>query len=273
MNKKQREDLETLLVRSRFHAEQCTIDNGITHSLIMRQNEPGYLTLSVSSGMISRATELYRKVIRRMDREGFSITTENDAHYRQPPTALVVDGEVIPIRIKEPVRLKEIPWGDGTRKAFVPTGQLSIDIFSGTSCTPNREVRGRTFQEVMAQLDALIPYLRRAAVRIRKARLKASEWKREQEEKERIQREHSERIEERLSVARHILKEVALFRKAESIRDYCDRIEQRISDPAFLEKVSVARAVADWIDPTVDYVDSLLSEKMAASDIVRLLEL
>ena len=142
MDKKTRDELETLLKKSQAHAEQCAVGSGrnpdvlITWELIEMQNERGFLTISASSGMIAKSVELFRRFINRMYREGFTFTAENNPHFRGPSSAVIVDGEAIPVRVKEPIHLKEIPWGSETKKRWFPTGTLCLEIYGGSSGNP-----------------------------------------------------------------------------------------------------------------------------------------
>ena len=100
MNAKQEIELQTILRKSETHALTCTIDYGITTAIFRSQIEKGYLTLSVSSKMVKKAIKVFELFIRRMYKEGFSLILNCDTHFHCPASAIVVDGEVIPLRLK-----------------------------------------------------------------------------------------------------------------------------------------------------------------------------
>ena len=149
MDRKTRNELDALLERSQAHAELCATGRGknpdvpVTREMLEMQNEKGYLAISASSGMIPRAAELFGIFIRRIYREGFTISTTSKSYYRQPSSAVIVDGEAIPVRVREPIKLKEVPWGSGTRRMYVPTGQLTLEIYGSLSGVPTRASEGR----------------------------------------------------------------------------------------------------------------------------------
>ncbi len=278
MDKKTREEVEALLKKSQAHAEQCAVGSGrnpdllITQEIIEMQNERGFLTISASSGMIPKSVDLFRRFINRMYKEGFTVTTENNSFYRRPASAVIVEGEAIPVRAKEPIRLKEIPWGSETKKRWTSTGTLCLEIYGGMSDTPNKVLKGQTVKEVEAQFEDIIPYLRKAAARIRKEKAKRAIWEKLREENRLLEQEHEKRITDRMDAVEELVHDAFLLKKVQEIRGYCDLMESRISDQEYLEKIRIVREVADWIDPTVDYTDALLAEKMDVSDVIRLME-
>jgi len=278
MDKKTREELEALLKKSQAHAEQCALGSGrnpdvlITREIVEMQNERGFLTISASAGMIPKSVELFRRFINKMYREGFSVTAENGSFYRRPASAVIVEGEAIPVRVKEPIHLEEIPWGSETRKRWSPTGTLCLEIYGGMSDTPHKVLKGKTVKEVEAQFEDIIPYLRKAAARIRKEKAKRAIWEKLREENRRLEQEHEKKMTDRMDAVEELVHDAFLLKKAQEIRGYCDLMESHISDQEYLEKIRIVREVADWIDPTVDYTDALLAEKMDVSDVIRLME-
>ena len=53
---------------------------------------------------------------------------------------------------------------------------------------------------------------------------------------------------------------------AQVIRRYCDYAEQVVDSEEYKEELGIARRTADWIDPTTDYEDELLSEMFSPED-------
>ncbi len=259
-------ELAAILKVSETHAMTCTIDSGITTSLVCRQIEKGHLTLSVSSKMVKKAIKVFELFLRRMFKEGFALSLDCRAHYHCPASAIIVDGEEIPVRLKEKRRLEFEYHGTWRYGQYVPTGILAFDIYGGTRWDATKvlmESEERKWDDVF---DDIIPYLHRAAVRIKANRIATEEWHRKMEEEERRRREHEKIITDRASVVKAIMHDVKLYEKAETIRRYCNIAEPHLSSDGYREKIAIARQIADWIDPTTDYVDIILSERYNAED-------
>lgn len=52
------------------------------------------------------------------------------------------------------------------------------------------------------------------------------------------------------------------------MRKFCDNAEQRSPSEEYKKVIAIARSVADWIDPTTDYTDTILAEKYRATDFI-----
>ena len=50
------------------------------------------------------------------------------------------------------------------------------------------------------------------------------------------------------------------------MRKFCDIAAQRSQSEEYKQAIDVARSVANWIDPTTDYVDEILAERYKATD-------
>lgn len=253
-------ELSSILKKSEAHTKTCTIDNGITSCNYRVQVEKGFLTISVSSKMVKTAIKVFERFLLRMFKEGFSLTLDCDTHFHCPASAIIVDGEQVPVRLKEKRDLKRNYNGWGYNQ-YVPNGILVFDIYGGTSWNPTKVLMKAEGQEWEDAFDDIIPYLHIAAKRIKANRLEAEDWHRKMEEEERLRQEHEQAIEDRASIVKSIVKDIWLFDRAETIRRYCDMAEQRNISDDYLKKIEVARQIADWLDPTVDYEDELLSER------------
>ena len=264
MKKTNSSELDAILLKSEKHAMTCTIDGWQSYRIYEMQVQQGFLTLCVSSKMVKKAIKLYEVFIKRMFKEGFSLTLDNPSHFHCPPSAIIVDGEAIPVRVKEKRELKLM---DGGYNQYVPTGVLAIDIYGGTTWKATKtlvETEKCKWREVF---ENVIPYLRSAAVRIRKDRLETEAWQQKMREAELKRNEHRKMIEDRASVVKQIMKDVWLYEKAEIIRKYCKFAEQKlVCSDAYKEKMSVALQIADWIDPTIDYTDEILAERYKVED-------
>lgn len=253
MNKEQLSELQSILKRSEEHALTCTIERGYSPGIIRLQIEKGFLTISVSSKMVKQAINVFELFLRRMYKEGFSLILNCDVYFHCPASAIIVDGEMIPIRIKE-------------KRVAGDNGVLVLEIYGGTSKRVTKVLEGTKNQQWEASFEKVIPYLHSAANRIRKDRLKWEAWRRRMDEQERIRKEHEKMITDRASIAKSILNEVMLFKRAETIRQYCDIVERRMCMEVHNERTAIARQIADWIDPTVDYIDEILSERYVVED-------
>lgn len=255
---------DTILLRSEKHALECTIDNGITSSIYNHQIQRGYLTLSVSTKMVKKAIKLYELFFKRLFKEGFSLTLDCRSFYHCPASAIIVDGETIPVRVKEKRELKRMSAG---YNAYIPTGVLAIDIYGGTNWVATKtlvETEKCKWSEVF---ENIIPYLRTAAARIKEDRLKTEAWQQKMREEDMKRKEHKKMIEDRANVVQQIMKDVQLYVKAETIRKYCKFATQTMAcTDEYKEKMAIAMKIADWIDPTTDYTDEILAELYEVED-------
>ena len=256
MNKEQLSELHSILKRSEEHALTCTIERGYSPGIIRLQIEKGFLTISVSSKMVKQAINVFELFLRRMYKEGFSLILNCDVYFHCPASAIIVDGEMIPVRIKE-------------KRVAGDHGILILEIYGGTSKRVTKVLEGTKNHQWEASFEKVIPYLHSAANRIRKDRLKWEAWRQRMEEKERLRKEHEKMITDRASVVKSIINEVMLYERAETIRQYCNIVEQRMCKEDNEERITTARQIADWIDPTVDYIDELLSERYKVEDFLK----
>ena len=266
MTREQKTELDAILKKSEAHALTCTIDRGITNAIYRYQIEKGFLTLSVSSKMVSKAIRVLELFLRRMYKEGFTLILDCRSRYHCPASAIVVDGEIIPVRLKEKRELQFKYYGTSRYGEHVPTGILALEIYGGTSWDATKvlvESEGKKWPQVF---EEVIPYLHRAASRLKSNRLASEEWHRKMEEEERKRKEHEKMIKDRASVVESIMHDVKLYEKAETIRNYCNIAETHGSSDEDKARIATARQIADWIDPTTDYVDEILSEKYTAED-------
>ena len=266
MTKEQKTELEAILKKSEIHAMTCTIDRGITNNIFRSQIEKGYLTVSVSSKMVGKAIRVFELFLRRMLKEGFSLTLDCRTHYHCPASAIVVDGEIIPVRLKEKRELRFKYYGTSKRGEYIPTGVLAFEIYGGTSWEATKVLVASESQKWPQVFEGVIPYLHRAASRLKANRLASEEWHRKMQEEERKRKEHEQMIEKRASVVESIMHDVGLYEKAETIRRYCNIAEQLTSSEKDRERMATARQIADWIDPTTDYIDEILSVRYCVED-------
>lgn len=245
---------------------KCTIDRGITYRVFEEQIQKGYLTVSATTKMVKKAISLYGLFLRRMYKEGFSLILDCDKFYHCPASAIIVDGEIIPIRVKERLNFKMVTEGSWKHKTLTPSGELAIEIYGGARWDATRTLVKPEDGKWEVVIEDVIPYLHKAAGRIRKERLAHEEWRRKNDEAERIRKEHIRAIEDRATIVNDILEDVWLFERAELIKRYCDIAEKLTDSEEYRAKIQIAREVADWINPMSDYEDELLSERYSVTD-------
>ena len=73
-------------------------------------------------------------------------------------------------------------------------------------------------------------------------------------------------IRARAAQVKSILQDIYLYEQAKIIQDYCDMVEPLTKSENYLKKIQIARSFADWVNPTTDYEDELLSELYDAKD-------
>lgn len=263
----QKTELNEILKLSEEHARNCTIDHYLTNSIYEMQIEKGFLTIAVSSKMVKKAVKLFEVFIKRMYREGFSLTLNCHSHYHCPASAIIVDGEEIPVRLKEKRKLVDRKDDLLGSKQFVPTGVLAIEIYGGTRWNVTRVLEETEDNKWTAIFDSVIPYLYKAAASIKKDRLEREAWYQKMVEEERRRKELEQMVKDRVSLVKNIMQDVRLYEKAGIIRQYCDTASRKgvCSD----DKLALAMQFADWIDPTIDYTDEILSEKYKPEDFLQ----
>ena len=259
-------ELKSVLQRSEEHALTCTIDYGNSIGIFRCQIAKGFLTMAVSSKMMRQAIKVFGAFLKRMYKEGFSLVLDCNTHFHCPASALVVDGELIPIRLKEKRVFQFEQHGTCKYRQFAPTGVLAFEIYGGTGSNFTKVLEETSSQKWEDSFEKIIPYLHRAAKRIRMDRLEWEEWHKKQEEQQRIRREHEKVITDRASVVKTIINDVMLYERAEVIRKYCDIVEKRMQSDTYKARIAIARQIADWIDPSVDYEDEILSERYDVKD-------
>ena len=262
-------ELKSVLKRSEEHALTCTIDYGTSLGIYRRQIAKGFLTLAVSSKMMKQAIKVLDVFLQRMYKEGFSLVLDCDTHIHCPASALVIDGELIPIRLKEKRAVQFDYSGNWKYSRYVPTGVLALEIYGGTSSNFTKVLEETKSQKWEDCFERIIPYLHAAAKRIKADRLETEAWRRRMEEQRRIRKEHEQEITGRATVVKSIMKDIQFFEKAETIRHYCDIAANSVKSEAFKAKIEVARQIADWIDPTIDYVDEILAERYSIEDFLK----
>lgn len=259
------EQLKIALKISETHARTYSRNSHNTPFNLRRQNEPGYLTISVSPKMVKRAIKVYEIILNRMIQEGYSVDLERQVSSRSPSSAIVVDGEAFCIRVKEKHAYKPKSGGIWTSQTSVPTGVLTLEVYGIGRCKPAKVLTARNDAEWEMKANEIIPYLKAASEHSKIRSIESEKYWKQREKEERIQKEKVRIRQERAEKARSIIEDIRLFERAETMRKFCDIASQRTQSEEYKQALEVARSIADWIDPTTDYIDPILAEKYDVS--------
>jgi len=264
-----RKDIGELLNKSEKHAIEYRSDNTRCLVFYERQIEKGYLSMTVSAKNVKRAIGLLKQLVNKVFEAGFSLTVDYSGH-QLPASAVLIDGLAFPFRIKERMKIQYVQdkfYPEWRRRAYLPTNQITIEFYTDEWHWKPSKVFGDTkYTKLEDKIDDIIPYLIKAGEEL-KERIRREEIERkEKEERLRIQKEHEQRIEARAYIVKSVMKDIQLYEKAKIIREYCDVVEPKVKSTRYYGAILIARSFADWIDPTVDYVDEQLSELYEKSD-------
>ena len=263
-----KEQLKIALKSSEAHAKDHTLERNRLRFELDKALEPGYLSISVSVRMVKKAIKACEVFLTRLLNEGFSISLDSSQFYHCPSSAIVVDGEAIPIRMKEKLSIKTYRDALGTSRESKPSGILAIEIYGGNTFGPSKVVTANDAEGWERAANDIIPYLKRVAERRIEQSLASIPWQKQREEEERRQQEKERILKERAAAAESIIDDIRLFERAEVMRKFCDIAEQRTTSETYKHTLTIARSVADWIDPTLDYVDEILAEKHDVEDFI-----
>ena len=266
MNEIKLSELSIILKKSEAHASRCTIDHGTSSSIYRTQTQKGYLTLSVSSKMLKQAITVFEMFLKRMFMEGFSLTLDYDEHFSCPASALIVNGEMIPVRVKEKFSYTTTYEYHRAWRESSPSGILALEIYGGTTGKLTKTLTERKDASWEVLFDDVIPYLRNAAERRKVARLEYEDWRRRMDAEIQERKAFEQKVRDRAAIAKSIVEDILLFERARTMKRYCDIVEQMPCTDEYRESLAIARSVADWIDPTKDYVDELLSTMYDVED-------
>ncbi len=222
--------------------------------------------MSVSSKTIKRAMSILECVILKFYDAGFELTVDRD-RYRAPASAILYDNEIVSFRIREK-QVSQMRTDNGyPTRILVPTGKLELELYAGYfEWKPSKLFADTDYTTLEDKIDDIVPYLKTAIEELKRIHQAEEERRIRQEEEKRLQKEHMQVIQARAALLKSILQDILLYEKAMVIRDYCDKIEPSVKSEDYLEKIKVARSFADWINPTTNYKDELLSEFYGVKD-------
>ena len=258
--------LPALLKQSEKHALEWSIERGSGNQYYHRHIEQGFLSMSVSSKTIKRALKILEQVISKFYEAGFALTVERNRG-GTPASAILYDGEVVPFRIREiqvsqPNRKDSYP-----SRILVPTGKLELELYAGYfELKPSKLFADTDYTKLEDKINDVVPYLKEAIFELKQIHLREEERRIRQEEEKRLRKEHEQMIRARAAQVKSILQDIYLYEQAKIIQDYCDMVEPLTKSENYLKKIQIARSFADWVNPTTDYEDELLSELYDAKD-------
>jgi len=141
------EQLKIALKSSETHARTCTVQDYNTQSNYWKQNEPGYLAISVSPKMVKKAVKVLEIFLTRLIRQGVSIDLGNRGSCGSPSSALVLEGHRFHIRIKEIFKRQEVKNSFLNAAHSKPTGQLKIEVYYGLHYRPAKTMTASNVED------------------------------------------------------------------------------------------------------------------------------
>lgn len=235
------------------------------------RTRPGMLAII---GNFDRGVEIFQKFILFLYENGQMFNVEKEAEgygsgrYQNIRSIAYIDGIEYLIRIREkPISKAEVIKHKG--KAIPVKFMMEICDYS---------IKKHFYETNSLALEDRFPEIYEW---LKEDAKKEIEWKEsckrreeEREAKEKAQKELENRIMVRAFYADSIKMDIRKIEKAQSIRQFCKRLEQeevskkgRLSEYTQM-RIEVAHSIADWLDPFVDHVDELLSKKYKPEDFI-----
>ena len=262
------EQLKIALKSSEAHAKTYAVKYYNIPSNYRKQNEPGFLAISVSPKKVKEAVKMLGFFLTQMIQRGASIDLDTPGSHGRPSSSLVLEGKYFPVRIKEIFAYQEVKYGHSSSSISKPTGSFVIEIYKGGSHRPSKTLTANSEEELPNKADSVLLFMKEE-IEYSKAHAAENElWQKQREEEERIRIEKENALQERADMVKAVIKDIRLFERAETMRKFCNIAEQRSSSEEYKKALAIARSVADWIDPTTDYTDTILAARYKASDFI-----
>jgi hypothetical protein len=240
---------DKLVVEAGKNLKKVKIDGHIWDGLV--HSEWGYLNIKVSPANIKRALRFMNAIIKLLKARGHNVSVSGSYTF-----ALIGD-EKIEVSLKEKMKMIEPDKRRGWEK-YVPSGVLSFRI------------EGKHFKEwqddkepIENKLAVILAKLETEARRIKAERLYHNEQHREWEEKVRLEKERTDRIEKEKSDFKKLIDQARRLQLSAFLREYIDVVEKNARDNGTMNDelqnwLSWARGKADWYDPLVNKEDEIL---------------
>lgn len=259
------EQLKLALSSSEKHARAWPIKGYNFGSLLAEQVRPGFFAISVSEKMVKKAVQILSVFLERMLQAGLSLTLDGYHCYHGPASAIVLDDDQFPFRIREKLEFTTTRDGFGISRTSKTSGVLVLELHRGSQNKPSRTITITDDKALLAWADDMVSYMKKVVEENKAWRIAYEPIRKQEEEEERLRQEKIRLRQERAQRAKSVLEDIRLFERAEMMRKYCDIAEQRTNSEDYKQTLDIARSVADWIDPTTDYTDPILAEKYDVS--------
>lgn len=266
--------LDSWLIKTekRMKEEDCLLRYG-GNIYCDQVGKEGFLAVSCTKEGLNRGLRIFEKFIEFIweNEEDFEIYEKVNGEsrpFRAAASMAVVKGIQFGVKVKEKninrkVRVVDC-FGDETDShEIVHSNEFAVVIY--TDISRYREFSDTKTIKVEEKFQDMLDHMRAMAdehiewkerCQIQRQRLEA-----ERQEKEK----HEAEVRFRVAVARNISFEMKRFERAKQIRDYIERVKDAAIrnnglTPALQQKLEIAKSVADWIDPSIDYIDEVLAE-------------
>jgi len=213
----------------------------------------GLLSIQVSLNSVDRALCFMDALIKLLEQRGFSIrVTEQASH-------LVVNGKNTDMVLREVRRQESVLEGRWNRIVYYPTGKLTLEIkhaLGGITCSDGTLLLEKQLPKILAKVEVM-------SQRLREWYIESEKQQSAYEEKQRNERELTERKRIEVSLFKNSLADARCWREAQSFREYISQIKARaIAMDALTDELKAwidwANRKADWLDPLVNSPDALL---------------
>jgi len=261
-----KEQLKLALSSSEKHARSCAIRDYNFGSLLAEQVMPGFFAISVSEKMVKKAVQVLSVFLERMLQAGLSLTLNGSHSYHGPSSAIIMDEDEFPFRIREKLEFTTTRDSFGISRTSKTSGVLVLELHRGSQNKPSRTITITDDKALLAWADDMVSYMKKIVEEDKAWRIAYEPIRKQKEEEERLRQEKIRLLQERAQRAKSILEDIRLFERAELMRKYCDIAEQRTNSEDYKQTLDIARSVADWIDPTKDYIDETLASRYEVSD-------
>lgn len=253
------------------------------HLGLLRPNDKGCLDVAVGPESVDRSMRIMDALLRALEARGYRVRVDEDVY--RPRTLVEVDGETIPIRLTERVRMKpRPPSGTSHFRDFrnaeplhAPTGDLRLQILrdSGSYAIHTWQCKARKpiedqLKEFVVGLVEQSEELKARRERARLERLDQERRRRIREEEERLRREEEDRVRWVEATLDSWRRGRDLARMIQDARDRASDVGVPITPESRLGKwIEVAErrvAMLDPLAPMLAELQGLTSLKAAAVD-------
>ena len=223
-----------------------------------------HLHIIASNDSLDRALRIFVTIIKLLQFRGHSLMIENNETYA------IVNEEKIKILISE--RRKQV---NSTTKETDFCGELRFIISWGWNFYNKQEFKDTSTIKVEDRIVSIIARLEIVSKEI-KERREADELARLRRQEEERRKEERKKLEEiEVKKLKSLIHDMNLYHAANAIRNYIDIVEQNSIAGGYQSEenqqlLEWARKKADWLDPTSEYQDDLLSNNYSPYDFIKI---